>query len=61
MGRLLVKPLLEHKLGPASPRRPLASATMTRKVLSPLGEDEFLGVKLGRVDEKVSAWQKAPR
>ncbi len=53
---LLVKPLLERKLGlgPQN-RRPRLNARITRKVLSPLGEDEFLRVKLGRVGEKLVA------
>jgi putative molybdopterin biosynthesis protein len=53
---LFVKPLLERLLGSAIvPRRMKALATITRKVLSPLGEDEFLRVKLGRVGERVVA------
>jgi putative molybdopterin biosynthesis protein len=53
---LFVKPLLERLLGSAIVlRRMKALATITRKVLSPLGEDEFLRVKLGRVGEKVVA------
>jgi putative molybdopterin biosynthesis protein len=52
---LFVKPLLERMLGAAQPKRPVVRATMTRKVLSPIGEDEFLRVKLGRVGERTVA------
>ena len=53
---LLVKPWLGRKLGlgPEN-RRPQLAARLTRKVLSPLGEDEFLRVKLGRVGDKLVA------
>ena len=52
---LLVKPILCRLRGTAVPQRPTIQATMTRKVLSPLGEDEFLRVKLGKVGDKVVA------
>ncbi|KRT69982.1 MAG: putative molybdopterin biosynthesis protein [candidate division NC10 bacterium CSP1-5] len=52
---LLVKPILYRLEGRAVPERPTLTATMTRKILSPLGEDEFLRVKLGRVGNKVVA------
>ena len=52
---LLVKPLLEHWLGIAPQVRPKVNASITRKVLSPLGEDEYLRVKLGRVGGKMVA------
>ena len=52
---LLVKPLLEQWLGRPGPARPRVAAQVTRKVLSPMGEDEFLRVKLGRVGEKMVA------
>jgi putative molybdopterin biosynthesis protein len=53
---LLVRPLLERKLGlPGTAHRPRIAASITRKVLSPLGEDEFLRVKLGKVGEKMVA------
>ena len=52
---LLVKPLLERWLGVATAARPQATAQITRKVLSPMGEDEFLRVQLGRVGEKLVA------
>ncbi|MEZ4861263.1 MAG: molybdopterin biosynthesis protein [Caldilineaceae bacterium] len=52
---LLVKPLLYHWQGLLPPVRPQVHALLTRKVLSPMGEDEFLRVTVGRVGEKVVA------
>jgi putative molybdopterin biosynthesis protein len=52
---LVVKPWLERKLGLAPEQRPRVTAAITRKVLSPLGEDEFLRVTLGRVGERMVA------
>lgn len=52
---LFVKPLIERILGAEEPGRDRAEATITRKVLSPMGEDEFLRVRLGRVGEKLVA------
>ena len=52
---LFVKPLLERMLGLALEKRQGVTASITRKVQSPLGEDEYLRVKLGRVGEKLVA------
>ena len=52
---LLLRPLLERYLGLPAAIRPEIEATMTRKVLSPAGEDEFLRVKLGKVGNKTVA------
>ena len=53
---LLLKPLIEGWLGQAGTGpRPNVRASITRKVMSPVGEDEFLRVKLGRVGEKMVA------
>ncbi len=52
---LLLRPLLERYLGLPAAIRPEIEATMTRKVLSPAGEDEFLRVKLGKVGDKIVA------
>ncbi len=52
---LLLRPLLDRLLGVETPARPRIQARITRKVLSPIGEDEFLRVKLGRVGEKMTA------
>jgi len=52
---LFVKPLIHHLLGIASPQRPTIEAVMTRKIFSPMGEDEFLRVKVGKVGNKLAA------
>lgn len=53
--KLFVRPLIAQMLGTAPHRRDSVSATMTRKVLSPMGEDEFLRVSLGRVAGRLVA------
>jgi putative molybdopterin biosynthesis protein len=52
---LFVKPLIEQKLGLPPQTRPRITARISRKVLSPTGEDEFLRVRLGQVGEKMVA------
>ena len=52
---LFVKPLIDKKLGRAPEGRDRINAIMTRKVTSPMGEDEFLRVRLGRVGDKMVA------
>ena len=52
---LFIKPLVERKLGVLVPERDQIKANITRKVLSPMGEDEFLRVRLGRVRQKMVA------
>ncbi len=52
---LFVKPIIERVLGARAPERPTVRATITRKVLSPMGEDEFLRVRLGRVGDRLVA------
>ena len=52
---LFVKPLIERKLGLAATARNTVQANITRKTLSPMGEDEFLRVRLGRVGDKLVA------
>ena len=52
---LLLCPLLDRLLGVPTPQRPRVSARITRKVLSPIGEDEFLRVAVGRVGETMTA------
>ena len=52
---LFVKPLVDRWLGIPPQVRPTVSASITRKVLSPLGEDEYLRVKLGMVGGKMVA------
>lgn len=52
---LIVKPLLYLWQGTQPPARPTMQAVMSRKVLSPMGEDEFMRVTLGRVGDRVVA------
>jgi putative molybdopterin biosynthesis protein len=52
---LLVKPLLYRWQGQLPPERPTLQAQLTRKVLSPMGEDEFLRVTVGKVGDKIVA------
>ena len=52
---LFVKPLIEKVLGLREVSRDIAGATIARNVHSPLGEDEYLRVKLGRVRERMVA------
>ena len=52
---LFVKPLIERMLGVPASVRSTAQATITRKTMSPMGEDEFLRVRLGRVGDKLVA------
>ena len=52
---LLLMPLLERLLGSSLPARRRIRANITRKVVSPTGEDEFLRVAVGRVGSKMIA------
>ncbi len=52
---LFVRSLIEARLGVAAERRDKVAATITRKVSSPMGEDEFLRVRLGVVGERMIA------
>ena len=52
---LLVKPLLYRWQGLEVPEKPTVEATLTRKTLSPLGEDHFLRVTLGKVGGRLVA------
>ena len=52
---LIVKPLLYLWQGAQPPERPKMQAILTRKVLSPMGEDEFMRVTLGQVGDRVVA------
>jgi putative molybdopterin biosynthesis protein len=54
-GEILVEPLLAHWLGRPAVERPRVEATMTRQVLSPVGDDEFLRVTVGQVGNRVVA------
>ena len=52
---LLVKPTLMRWLGQPGDERPSVQATITRKVVSPEGDEEFLRVTVGQVGERVVA------
>ncbi|MBI2847353.1 MAG: molybdopterin biosynthesis protein [Chloroflexi bacterium] len=52
---LLVKPVVYRLLGRSPTNRPKLEATITRKVLSPMGQDEFLRVRMGVVGNRVVA------
>ena len=52
---LFVQPIIESKLGRPADPDPTAQATMTRRVHSPMGEDEFLRVRLGQVGDRLVA------
>lgn len=52
---LFVKPLVYSKLGAISPEKNKINATVSRKVVTPLGVEEFIRVKLGRVGDKTIA------
>lgn len=51
-GEIFVAPLLAQWLGRPVPQPPTLQATLTRKVLSPLGDDEYLRVTVGQVGER---------
>ena len=52
---MFLQPLLARLLGLPPPAPTTVEAVMTRKILSPMGEDEFLRVTLGKVDQRLVA------
>ncbi len=52
-GELFVRPLLDRWLGRPPDPAPTIEGELTRKVLSPTGDDEFLRVTVGQVGERV--------
>ncbi len=52
---LFAQPIVESRLGLPTDPAPTATATMTRRVHSPMGEDEFLRVRLGQVGDTLVA------
>ena len=54
-GEIFVEPLLARWLGMASAAPATVTATLTRKVLSPVGDDEYLRVSAGRVNNQIVA------
>ncbi|MEM7127041.1 MAG: molybdopterin biosynthesis protein [Chloroflexota bacterium] len=51
----IILPLLYRWQGMQPPVPPQVEATLTRKTLSPMGEDEFMRVTVGRVGERIVA------
>jgi len=47
-----LKPLIFKKLGLQLKNREMIKAAMAQKVVSRLGNEEFLRVRLGEIDEK---------
>ncbi len=54
-GELFVEPLLARWLGRSSISPPTIKATLTRKITSPAGDDDFIRVAVGRVGERILA------
>jgi putative molybdopterin biosynthesis protein len=52
---LFVKPVIYKKLGTVPPARQKIEATISRKLVKPLGVEEFVRVKLGKVGDKTIA------
>ena len=50
-----MKPTLTRWLGQPGDERPTVQATITRKIVSPEGDEEFLRVTVGQVGERVVA------
>lgn len=53
---LFVKPMLHLWLGLPVPQRQVLQAVLARRVVSPLGSEEFVRVKVGRVGERTLAF-----
>lgn len=54
-GELFMRPLLNTWLGQPAPRRETVQATLTRKLTSPMGDDDFVRVTVGRVGDRLLA------
>ncbi len=54
-GELFVQPLIYRWLGLPAPERPRMPAQLTRKLLSPVADDEFVRVVVGHVGERTLA------
>jgi putative molybdopterin biosynthesis protein len=54
-GEIFVEPLLSHWLGVPPREKPKLQATISRKLLSPMGEDEWVRVTVGRVGKRTIA------
>jgi len=58
---LFVKPVIYRKLGSLPPAREKANAMVSRKLVSSLGVEEFVRVKLGRVGNQDDSHARFPR
>jgi putative molybdopterin biosynthesis protein len=54
-GEIFVEPLLAKWSGTAGRRKPVLRGSISRKLLSPMGEDEWVRVTAGRVGDRVVA------
>ncbi len=54
-GEIFVRPLLLHWLGLPDEEPPTVEAQMTRKLLSPVGDEEYVRVVVGKVDDRILA------
>jgi putative molybdopterin biosynthesis protein len=54
-GEIFVEPLLARWLGLPGHQKPTLRANITRKLLSPMGEDEWVRVTAGKVGERIVA------
>ena len=54
-GEIFVKPLLERWLGQTAEEPQTISASITRKITSPAGDDDYLRVVIGKVDGEYKA------
>lgn len=54
-GEIFVEPILAKWLGRSANQQPTLEATISRKVLSPMGDDEYMRVTVGKVGRRVVA------
>ncbi len=54
-GELFIRPLLLHWSGLPAPQAERLRATLTRKITSPTGDDDFVRVTVGKVGDRVLA------
>lgn len=52
-GEMFMRPLLTMWLGQPAPQRETIEATLTRKLTSPTGDDDFVRVTVGRVGDRL--------
>ncbi|MGE5376106.1 MAG: substrate-binding domain-containing protein, partial [Bacteroidota bacterium] len=52
---IFVEPLLAQWLGRRPVELPVETATLTRKIVSPAGDDDFVRVAVGKVDDRLLA------